>query len=108
MNRLNRLLALLALPFALLSAHARATDQPQPPPEAYAACTDKAAAAACSVVFGDHTITGTCVAQSDGKLFCRPDRPPPPPPEAYAACANKKSSDACSKLACAPSGPPPG
>lgn len=86
-NLLLALSVVTALPFAIAhaqpgpgggSGHRRPHG---PPPEAIAACTDKAAGAACSVTFGDRTLTGTCAAPPDGgTLACRPDGPPPGPP----------------------------
>jgi hypothetical protein len=52
----------------------------KPPQEAYTACADQSAGDECTVTFGEHSITGSCVAdREDGKLFCRPSRPPGPP-----------------------------
>ena len=88
-------LAITALPFAIAQA-----DRPHrpPPKEAFDACNNKQAGDACSVTFGDRTITGTCSKGPDGQgaLACKPDRPPGPPPEAVDACAKSKQGDACS------------
>lgn len=53
-----------------------------PPPEAFSACTDKKSEDACTVTFGEHAMSGVCVAsrEDETKLFCRPDHRPPPPP----------------------------
>ncbi len=54
-----------------------------PPPEAFTACANASASQACSVTFGEHTMTGTCVSAPEGsRLVCRPDHPPAPPPPA--------------------------
>lgn len=49
---------------------------PGPPPEAAAACTDKAAGDSCSVTMpgSDTALTGSCVAGKDSTLSCRPAR----------------------------------
>ena len=75
---------------------ASADGLPPPPPAAYAACQSKKAADACSVRIRDFDVQGVCVPHaSDGRLFCRPERPPLPPPEAFSVCEGKKVSDAC-------------
>lgn len=100
--------ALLALPLMLLMSsvvRAEGDDRPPgpphggrhtPPPAAFDACKGKAAATVCEVTLGTRTIAGTCVAESDGQLFCRPEHPPGPPPEAIEACQGKNEGDACS------------
>lgn len=82
-----------------------------PPPEAFDACAAKAESAACTVTFGDKTISGTCVTPPsdapDQRLVCRPDNGPDghphgrglhgaPPEEVFGACTGKASGDACS------------
>ena len=52
----------------------------EPPPEAFQACAGQSEGNACTVQFGEHRITGTCVPFPDRGLVCRPDGPPPPPP----------------------------
>lgn len=52
---------------------------PTPPQEAFSACAERQAGASCSVNFQGQTITGTCAAFTDGRLFCRPEGMPPPP-----------------------------
>ncbi len=77
-----------------------------PPPEAYGACAQSTAGAACTVQRPEHTVSGTCVQRGEeAQLHCRPsgpppgDRPPPhhrkPPAEAYAACAQSSADSAC-------------
>ncbi len=83
----------------IASLGARAEDRPhrQPPPEAYTACSAKKANDACSVQLRDRAVEGTCKADAQEQLFCRPLHPPHrgPPPEAFAACESKKAGDAC-------------
>lgn len=52
---------------------------PTPPQEAFAACANQQTGASCSVNFQGRTITGTCAAFTDGRVFCRPEGMPPPP-----------------------------
>jgi hypothetical protein len=86
-------LFLLALPLAAWADH----PHHQPPQAAFDACASSHAGDACSVTFGDHTITGTCAAAPDSQqLACRPDHPPGPPPEAVEACRSHSAGDACS------------
>ncbi len=69
---------------------------PEPPPEAFEACTSAAPGATCSVTHDGHTMTGTCEAAPETTaLACRPEHPPGPPPEAVAACNRAKAGDAC-------------
>lgn len=55
---------------------------PMPPPEAFAACANAAAGAACTVPGPDGAQhAGSCVAPPGKVLACRPaDLPPPPEP----------------------------
>ncbi len=72
-----------------------------PPPEAYAACEDKAAGDSAEFTSprGD-TISGTCE-QAGDRLVLRPEnskgesggRTQGPPPEAYTACEDKAAGD---------------
>ena len=64
-----------------------------PPPEAVAACTGKAADAACSFVHRDRTLDGACKALPDNAtmLVCRPF----PPAELVAACTGLAADAAC-------------
>ena len=111
-----------------------------PPPEAFDACKSLAENAACTVKFGDKSVTGTC-SKGPGDnttLACKPANmgPPPgrghrgPPQEAFDACkslavdaactvkfGDRSVTGTCSKgpgdnttLACKPAnmGPPPG
>jgi len=80
-----------------------------PPPEAFAACEDKAAGDDCTVSLPDREVQGECVAPPpdapDDRLVCRPDDMPPPPdgrcppgpppPEAVEACEGHDAGDAC-------------
>lgn len=50
-----------------------------PPPEAFAACTDKKTGDSCTVTLRDRTLSGTCTATPDDRVACRPDHMPPPP-----------------------------
>jgi hypothetical protein len=105
MPKMSKTLALqLGAAFATALASAAMAAPPQPPPEAYTACTSKAAGDTCSVTFHEHTMSGTCSAIEE-KLACKPDHPPPhggaggphgPPPEAKAACTSKAAGAACS------------
>jgi hypothetical protein len=118
-------LFVLVLPFAV--AHAERPHHP-PPQAAFDACAKAKAGDTCSVVLGDHTITGVCgVLPDSAALVCRPDHPHGPPPEAVDACSGRAAGDACSisheghaiagtcargpdgngPLACRPSQPPP-
>lgn len=57
---------------------------PKPPQEAYDACSSANENDTCKVSFRGREIGGTCHADSDSKLFCRPAGGPPggqPPPE---------------------------
>lgn len=94
----------LGVALATALAGAAFAAPPEPPPEAYTACTSKAAGATCSVTFHEHTMSGTCSVIAD-KLACKPDHPPGgpgghgphgPPPEAKAACTSKAAGTACS------------
>lgn len=117
-------LLVVALPFAVASAEQRRP--PAPPQAAFDACARARQGDACSVTFGDHTVTGVCApAPGSSALACRPDHPPGPPPGALAACTGKSAGDACSvthgdhtmtgvcaqgpdgQLGCRPDGPPP-
>ncbi|HET9626282.1 MAG TPA: hypothetical protein VFP84_33195 [Kofleriaceae bacterium] len=70
-------LFLLALPLVAWADRPAGHPHHAPPPEAFAACERRAAGDACTVTFGDHTITGTCAAPPDAQqLACRPDHPP--------------------------------
>jgi hypothetical protein len=51
-----------------------------PPPEAFSACQAKSVNAQCAVQLPDRTIPGTCTADAQNNLFCRPERAAPPPP----------------------------
>ncbi len=72
-----------------------------PPPEAYAACEDKAIGDSAEFVSprGD-TVSGTCEQEGD-RLVLRPDHhggkggggSQGPPPEAYTACEDKAAGD---------------
>ncbi|MBS2011659.1 MAG: hypothetical protein JST00_02000 [Deltaproteobacteria bacterium] len=81
-----------------------------PPPEAFTACEGKAVDAACTVVLGDKSLEGKCLAPPPGapdtRNACAPkDRPPhggpggrpphPPPPEAFDACNGKVVDASC-------------
>jgi hypothetical protein len=93
MPKMSKTLALqLGVAFATALAGAAFAAPPQPPPEAYTACTSKAAGDTCSVIFHEHTMSGTCSAIEE-KLACKPDHPPP---EAKAACTSKAAGAACS------------
>jgi hypothetical protein len=89
----------VALPFGIVIPLAAADHgHPHgPPPQAIEACKNHNRGDACSVTFGDRTITGTCdappQAPADAPLACHPDGPPP---EAIAACNGAKPGDACS------------
>lgn len=97
------LAAQLGVVLATCLAGASLAAPPEPPPEAYTACTSKAAGDTCSVTFHEHAMTGTCSAFAE-KLACKPDRGPGdhhggphgPPPEAAAACTSKAAGAACS------------
>lgn len=91
-------LVVTALPFAIAQADRPRGPGHPPPKEAFDACANKQAGDACSVTFGDHTMTGTCSKGPDGQgaLACKPDHPPGPPPEAVDACAKSAEGDACS------------
>jgi hypothetical protein len=91
-------LAVVALPFAIARADGPERPGRRPPKQAFEACANKQVGDACSVTFGDRTITGTCSKGPDGQgaLACKPDRAPGPPPEAVEACAKSKQGDACS------------
>jgi hypothetical protein len=52
----------------------------KPPPFAYEACEGLAADANCSVELPDGQVSGTCVADANEVLFCRPEHMPEPPP----------------------------
>jgi hypothetical protein len=69
---------------SLFSLAAQAGDSAHPPlPEiAYTSCASKSAGDACSVAFGDKTVSGTCAAspEDSSRLFCRLSEPPPHPP----------------------------
>lgn len=87
-------LFVVALPIA--AAQAQRPQRPQPPQAAFDACAKSKAGDACSVAFGDRSITGVCAAAPDtSALVCRPDHPPGPPPEAVEACRAKAAGDAC-------------
>lgn len=100
-----------------------------PPAEAFTACANQSAGAACTVQHDGHTMQGTCgQAHDDTRLVCRPPHGHRGPPEAaYTACANQSSGTACSvnihgqqmsgtcaqhpndaRLHCRPAGMPPG
>lgn len=130
--------AALAAAFTLFAFGARAEPPPgephhQPPKEAYNACASSKAQDKCAVTLDDRTIDGTCAADADAVLFCRPAHPPGghhrgPPPEAFTACEGKAAAAACTvqhhdqsvngtceqgpdggdKLACRPERPPEG
>lgn len=52
----------------------------KPPPFAYEACEGLAEQGACTVELPDgNALTGTCVADENGALFCLPDHMPAPP-----------------------------
>jgi hypothetical protein len=51
----------------------------EPPAAAFAACSSRSAGQSCSLEFMGRTITGTCAAMPDARLFCRPEGMPPPP-----------------------------
>jgi hypothetical protein len=87
---------LLTAPLAALAAGPRG-EPPAPPPEAYTACDGSSADEVCAVKLPDRTMAGTCAADAQGALFCRPARPPHrgPPPEAFAACREKTQAAAC-------------
>ncbi|HEX7478475.1 MAG TPA: hypothetical protein VF331_11755 [Polyangiales bacterium] len=44
----------------------------KPPAAAYDACRNEAAGDACEVTFHERHVEGTCMADHDGALFCRP------------------------------------
>jgi hypothetical protein len=89
-------LFLLALPIAAWADHPDHGPH-QPPQAAFDACASSHAGDACSITFGDHTVTGTCTAAHDSQqLVCHPDHPPGPPPEAFEACRSHSAGDACS------------
>jgi hypothetical protein len=70
--------------------------RPLPPKEAFDACANLTAGAACAFDIDSHHVTGTCRRGPDGQgpLACAPDHPPPPPPDGSGG-----SGDDC--------GPPP-
>jgi hypothetical protein len=104
-KNVKTLAAQLGVVFATCIAGAALAAPPEPrepPPEAYTACTSKAAGDTCSVTFHEHTMAGTCAAFND-KLACKPAHGPGdhhgphgPPPEAKAACTSKAAGAACS------------
>jgi hypothetical protein len=49
------------------------------PPEAFSACQGKSVNQQCAVQLPDRAVSGTCSADEQNNLFCRPDRPTPPP-----------------------------
>lgn len=119
-------LFVLALPFAVATAEQRRPEPHGPPQAAFDACAKARQGDACSVSFGDHTMTGVCApAPGSSALACRPDHPPGRPPGALEACTGKAAGDACSvshgdhtmtgicaqgpdgALGCRPDGPPP-
>lgn len=74
-----------------------------PPPQALEACKGLSANAACTVSFGDKSVTGTCAAGGpSNELACRPadsegrGHHHGPPPEARTACENIAVGAACS------------
>jgi hypothetical protein len=89
MNRI-RATSLVTVFFGLLASAGYATAQqqqpppngqrPQPPTEAFTACDGRRANDACTVSIHGRTISGTCEAFTDARLFCRPEGMPPPPP----------------------------
>jgi hypothetical protein len=54
--------------------------QHRPPPFAYEACEGLTADAACTVELPEQQVSGTCVADPNEVLFCRPEHMPEPPP----------------------------
>jgi hypothetical protein len=62
-------------------AVAQQREHHRPPQAAFDACTGKESGAACSVTFGERTITGTCDQTPEDKLACRPDHPQGLPPD---------------------------
>lgn len=75
-------ISLLSIPMSAALAQDRPPPR-TPPAEAFAACEGKSAGTACTVTFGDRSLTGTCLAPppdvSDTRLFCAPPRPEGPP-----------------------------
>jgi spore coat protein H len=77
-----------------------------PPPEAFAACKDKAIGADCTATMHDRELHGKCEAPPEGSPqsgpACRPEGGPhgrhhgPPPEIVFAACDGKGAGDACS------------
>jgi hypothetical protein len=57
------------------------TQHQGPPPEAFDVCGGKKSGDACTMTFGNHSITGSCQTMPDDRLACRPDHRPPPPDE---------------------------
>ena len=94
--------ASVAIATCLLGTAAGAQTPPYPPPpEAYGACSSKAAGEACSVTTPDKLVLpGVCFADRDQKLFCMPEwahgAPRGPPPGLLDACSGKKAGDTCS------------
>ena len=135
MNRSSRAaLAVFVASSCGIGAAAVAQPRPAPPAEAYSACSGKKTADACSVQLGPRTIDGTCAADEQQNLFCRPAHPPmgpggaqrhTPAPEAFTACQGKSvnaqcavqlpdrtvsgtcTADAQDNLFCRPERPPP-
>jgi hypothetical protein len=69
---------------AVAAPMARAQQRPdgpprEPPAVAFTACASRSAGQTCSLEFMGRTITGTCTATPDARLFCRPEGMPPPP-----------------------------
>lgn len=80
-------LATVFLGLLVAARHAAAQQQqpppngqrPQPPTEAFTACDGRRASDACTVSIHGRTLSGTCEAFTDARLFCRPEGMPPPP-----------------------------
>jgi hypothetical protein len=100
----------------------------KPPQEAFDACANLTADAACAFDIDGHHVDGTCRTGPDGNgpLACAP-KLRPPPPEAFDACASSTAGASCAfdidghhvdgtcrtgpaaddPLACVPEGVPP-
>lgn len=73
--------ATAVVPMLPRTALADPPSPPSPPPAAFEACASKSQGAACTVSFHDRQIEGTCETfPSDSRLACRPSGPPPGPP----------------------------
>ena len=76
---MSKLLSILPFPLLIWVANLTQDHPHGPPPEAFTACTSKAAGDACTVAFRGSSLEGTCKTSSDRKLFCLPTNMPLPP-----------------------------